>query len=103
MKQELKREDVLRYLRRNRERLRQTYRIRRIALIGSFARNEQRPLSDLDLLVDIEKGTPGIHQIKQGLRTELEGMFGRRVEIVSERYLKPYYREEVLREAVYVE
>lgn len=100
---ELRREDILGYLRRRREHFYRTYHVRRIALIGSFARNEQRPGSDLDLLIDIEEGTPGIYQIKRALRKELGERFGRKVEIASERYLKPCYRDEILREAVYVE
>jgi predicted nucleotidyltransferase len=56
----------------------------------------------VDILVDLESAVPNIHRLKRQLRTELERAFGRRVEIASERYLKPYYREEILREAVYV-
>ena len=98
----LNREQVVAYLREHRERFRRKYHIRRMALIGSFARNEQRLQSDLDLLVDIEPGTPGIYEIKNEMRAELGRAFGRRVEIASERYLKPYYRDQILREALYV-
>ena len=98
---ELKREDILKYLRSRRSHLRQVYRVRRIAVIGSFARNEHHEESDVDLLVDIEPGTPGLFDLKRALRAELETEFGRPVDLASERYLKPYYREQILREAVY--
>jgi predicted nucleotidyltransferase len=78
------------------------YHVRKIALIGSFARNEQRPQSDVDILIDIEEGTPDIFEVKRLLKNELEQEFKRKVEIASERYIKRYYREEILREAVYV-
>jgi predicted nucleotidyltransferase len=97
------RQAVLDYINSQMVRFRATYHVRKIALIGSFARNEQTSSSDIDLLVDLERGTPNIHQVKQTLKTELEGQFGRTVEIASERYLKPYYRKQILQEAIYVQ
>jgi predicted nucleotidyltransferase len=96
------RAEVVAYLRQHRDRITRDYHLRRIAIIGSFARGEERPESDVDILVDLEPGVPDIHRLKGRLRSELERAFGRKVEIASERYLKPYYREEILREAVYV-
>jgi len=96
------RTEVVAYLRSHRARFQREYHVRRIAVIGSFARGEQRPDSDLDILVDLEPGTDGIHRLKRQLRDELERKFGRKVEVASERYLKPYYRDAILREAVYV-
>ena len=96
------RQQIVDYINSNKRRLQAEYHVRRIALIGSFARDEQRPESDVDLLLDLEPGTPDIFQTKRRLRTELETAFGRSVELASERYLKPYYKEEILREAIYV-
>lgn len=73
------------------KRLQSEYHVGGIALIGSFARNEQRVGSDVDLLLDLEPDTPDIYQTKRRLRIELETAFGRHVELASERYLKPYY------------
>lgn len=98
---ELKREDILRYLHSRKGHFRKTYHVRRIALIGSFARNEHHAQSDIDLLVDIEEGTPAIFDLKRAMKKELEKEFGRPVDLASERYLKPYYRAQILREAVY--
>jgi hypothetical protein len=96
------RQQILDYINSNKGRLQSEYHVRKIALIGSFARDEQRPDSDIDLLVDLEPDTPDIYQTKRRLRREFETAFGRAVELASERYLKPYYREEILREAIYV-
>jgi predicted nucleotidyltransferase len=75
--------------------------VRKMAIIGSFAREEQTAKSDVDLLLDLEEGTPDIARLKRSLRQELEKQFGRPVELASERYLKPYYREQIINEAVY--
>jgi predicted nucleotidyltransferase len=96
------RQQILDYINSNKNRLRTEYHVRKIALIGSFAREEQTPESDVDLLLDLEPDTQDIHMMKRRLRMELETEFGRSVELASERYLKPYYKEEILREAIYV-
>ena len=96
------RQQILDYILSNKGRLKSEYHVRKIALIGSFARDEQRPESDVDLLLDLEPDTPDIHRTKLRLRSELEAAFGRSVELASERYLKPYYRDAILREAIYV-
>ena len=96
------RQEILNYIKLHKDRLRVAFHLRKIALIGSFARDDQTPDSDIDLLIDIEEGTPNIYQLKRNLKKELEQQLGRPVEIASERYLKPYYKEQILQEAIYV-
>jgi hypothetical protein len=96
------RQEVLNYIDSHRDHFRTAFHVRRIALIGSFARDEQTAESDVDLLLDLEEGTPNIYQLKRDLKEELERQFGRPVELASERYLKPYYRKQILQEAIYV-
>lgn len=73
---------------------------RRVRVFGSVARGEDRPDSDLDILVDLEPGRDllDIVAIKQGL----EELLGRPVDVVTERSISPYLRDEVLREAAVV-
>jgi predicted nucleotidyltransferase len=96
------RQDIVAYIDSHRDQLRSRFHVRRIALIGSFARDEQTAQSDVDLLLDLEEGAADIYRLKRELKTELERQFGRPVELASERYLKPYYRKEILQEAIYV-
>ena len=99
---DLKRQDIINYLDSRKDFFQKTYHVRKIALIGSFARNEQTVQSDVDILIDLDEGTPNIFELKRLLQQELEKEFKRKVEIASERYIKPYYRDEILLEAVYV-
>ena len=69
-----------------------------IRVFGSVAREEARPDSDIDLL--IEKGPTTSSWFPAGLVLELEEMLGRRVEIVTETALNPDLRERVHREAI---
>jgi predicted nucleotidyltransferase len=96
------RQEVVDYIDAHRVQLHTQFHVRKIALIGSFARDEQTADSDIDLLLDLEEGTPDIYHLKRNLKEELEQQFGRTVELASERYLKPYYRRQILQEAIYV-
>ena len=87
---ELRKQDIIRSLDSRKVYFLEMDHVRRIALIGSFARNKQHPRSDFDILIDIEEGTPDIFGVKRALKNELEIEFKRKVEIASERYLKPY-------------
>ena len=78
------------------------YCVESIALIGSVARGDYTDDSDVDVIVRFRPGTRQIFELKRRLKTEIEGAVGRPVEIASEKYLKPYYRTAVLKEAVYV-
>lgn len=69
-----------------------------VRVFGSVARGEERPDSDVDLLVDVKATTSS--WFPAGLILDLEEILGRQVEIVTEKGLNPYLREHVLREAV---
>ena len=63
-------------------------------LFGSFARGEETPLSDVDLLVEYDKG--GVSLLKHAaMICELEKMLDRHVDIVQEKLLRPRVRESV--------
>ena len=68
----------------------------RIRVFGSVARGEATPESDVDLLV--ETGPVTSAWFPAGLILDLETLLGRRVDIVTERALRPDLREYVLRE-----
>lgn len=66
--------------------------VRRLALFGSLARAETRPGSDADFLVELEsKSSDRFMEVK----FLLEGLFGRRVDLVTFDGLKSAIRDEV--------
>ena len=72
--------------------------IRRLALFGSALRDDFRPESDLDLLVEFETGrTPGLAFF--GMQDELTALFGRKVDLNTPACLSPFFRDEVIRSA----
>lgn len=70
-----------------------------LGVFGSFARNEQRPESDVDILVDMKGRTFDTYM---NLLFFLEDLFGRKVDLVVKDTIKPIIRNRVLRETVYV-
>ncbi len=72
--------------------------IRSLALFGSVLRDDFRPDSDIDVLVDFEPGhVPGLKFF--ALERELSDMLGRRVDLNTPNFLRPYSRGRVLTEA----
>jgi predicted nucleotidyltransferase len=69
-----------------------------VRLIGSVARGEARPDSDVDLLVTWNEGTSLLDQA--ALMLELESLLGRKVDIASDGWVKPSIRESVYRDAI---
>ncbi len=80
------------------------HHIRKLALFGSVLRDDFRPDSDGDVLVEFEPGkTPGLAFF--AMQDELSELLGRNVDLNTPSWLSPYFRDEVLTEAeaVYVE
>ena len=69
-----------------------------VRLIGSVARGDARPDSDVDLLVTWSEETSLLDQA--ALMLELESLLGRKVDIASDGWVKPSIRESVYRDAI---
>ena len=66
-------------------------------VFGSVARGEDRDDSDLDLLVD---ALPGLtYADMDGLKEELEGLLGLKVDVVTEASMRPRIRAKAMAEA----
>ena len=77
------------------------YHIKRMAFFGSVLRGDFTPTSDVDILVEFEKGqTPGFEFFR--MQEKLSELLGRKVDLNTLGDLSRYYRDKVLREAVTV-
>jgi len=95
----LSKDDVLKSLSASKRRFR-ALGVRRIGLFGSFARGEQRKGSDLDILVEFERGKKSFDNYMD-LKFLLEDLFGRDVDLVVKEAIRPALRNSILEGAVY--
>jgi predicted nucleotidyltransferase len=78
--------------------------IRKLALFGSVLRDDFRPDSDVDVLVEFDpRHIPGLSFF--AIRDELSKLLGRKVDLNTSGDISPLFRDQVEREAevVYVE
>ena len=70
--------------------------IRRLSLFGSVLRDDFRPDSDVDVLVELEPG----HRVGflglAAMELELSALLGRKVDLRTPAELSRYFRQEVL-------
>ncbi len=72
--------------------------IRRLALFGSVLRDDFRPSSDIDVLIEFQPGVRfGLAFIR--LQDELSLILGRKVDLNTPGSISRYFRDEVLNEA----
>ncbi|MAG01784.1 hypothetical protein CMI42_00450 [Candidatus Pacearchaeota archaeon] len=71
--------------------------IKKAGLFGSITRDDFKKNSDVDVLVEPRKGM-GLEFVEMGL--ELEKELGRKVDLVTYKYLSPYLKENILESEV---
>jgi predicted nucleotidyltransferase len=71
--------------------------VRRLRIFGSVARGEERPDSDVDLIVEFGRPTGFVELVR--FERLLSEMFGRSVDLVTEPGLDPYIRDSVISSA----
>jgi predicted nucleotidyltransferase len=85
------REELAEFSRRN--------HIRRLAVFGSALRDDFRPDSDLDILIEFEPDARiGLRFF--ALERELTELLGRPVDLNTPGFLSPYFRDEIIAEAL---
>jgi predicted nucleotidyltransferase len=69
-----------------------------VRVFGSVARGEARPDSDIDLLVELDPDRSLLDHA--ALMIELESFLGRKVDVATERGMRPHIREKIMHDAV---
>lgn len=73
------------------------HRATRIRVFGSVARGEDKPGSDIDLLVDFTPEASLLDLV--GLQQDAEALLGRQVDVVTPEGVSPFLRERILADA----
>lgn len=95
------RQEIIQFIRSHKQHLRDTYGVTRIGLFGSYARDEAKEGSDIDLTVEIQSSNK--YRSFFGLKRHLEKNFNQKVDLGIESTLKPIAKLHILKEIIYVE
>jgi len=92
-------EEIIKKLEENRERIK-GYGVGRIGLFGSYARGKERQKSDIDILVEFEKGKKTFDNY-MGLVLFLEDLLGLKVDLVIRENIKTLLKPHILKGVEY--
>jgi predicted nucleotidyltransferase len=92
-------EELKEIIERHRQELEQKFKVKRIAIFGSYTRNEQTKESDIDVLVEFKEpvGFLFIH-----LADFLEELLNVKVDLVTPDAIKPNRRKYIMKDLTYV-
>ncbi|MFQ5715411.1 MAG: nucleotidyltransferase family protein [Candidatus Scalinduaceae bacterium] len=88
-------------LKKNKTYIKKNYYVHEIGVFGSFIRSEQSKKSDIDILVEFEDGHKDFFNYMR-LKYYLEDVFGKKVDLVMKKAIKPELKKRILSEAEYV-
>lgn len=96
----MKKYEILAYLRNHKDEFAQKYKISQVALFGSFARDENRDDSDIDIAIDTSLSD---YFLLYDFKERLEKAFDTKVDIVRLREkMNPSLKKRILRDGIYV-
>lgn len=96
----MKRDEIIHTLKARAADLR-VHGVAHAALFGSVARGDDRPDSDIDILVDLDPTVVRTVFDYAGVKDFIADMFDRPVDVVSNEGLKPGVRPRVTADAIY--
>jgi predicted nucleotidyltransferase len=102
MERLMNKQNILDYLKSNKERYSNQFGVKFIGLFGSFARDEANEKSDIDILYEIEENKKLSMFKYLKLISELEDNFHTKIDLVRTATLKPQVKNYVYQDLIYV-
>ncbi|WP_343224721.1 nucleotidyltransferase family protein [Persephonella sp.] len=81
--------------------IKEKYGVKNLYIFGTYVRGEQTPESDIDILVEFEKGKKTFKNY-MGLKFYLEELFRRKVDLIIKEAVKPRLKKYIYEEAISV-
>lgn len=91
-------DEVKAILKQYRDELEQQFKVKSIAIFGSYVRGQQREESDVDLLVEFSSPVSLLHIIS--LENHLTDLLGVQVDVILRRSIRQELRRAILGEAI---
>lgn len=80
--------------------LHEKYKITKLGVFGSYARGEEKPDSDIDMLVEFEE-MPGMIEFF-GAEEYLEKVLNKKIDLVRESAIRPELKKRIMSEVIYI-
>ena len=94
------RDEILRILKKHKKELKERFGVKRIGLFGSYVRGNQKESSDIDILVEFEKGKKNFDNFMD-LLFFLERILGKKVDLITKESISPFLRTYIESDVVY--
>ena len=91
---------IIELLKQNDQKIK-SFGVSKIGLFGSYVKNMQHENSDIDLIVEFEQGKKSYSKFIN-LAYFLEELLGRKVDLLTNKSLSPYFGHRILNETEYV-
>ncbi|MBF0538221.1 MAG: nucleotidyltransferase family protein [Nitrospirae bacterium] len=91
-------DEIRRIIDKHRDELRVEHKIKEIAVFGSYARNEQRKKSDVDLLAVFEESASLLDLV--GAEQYLSKILRAKVDLIPKDGIRPELKDIILKEAI---
>ena len=97
----MNKEEILDYLKEHKDELKARFGVIKIGLFGSYVKNENKNSTDIDICVVLDKKYKKLHNFLE-LERHLSAVFGKEVDLGIEDSLKPFVKEKIKKEIIYV-
>jgi len=94
-------EELVGYLRSEKERLHRDFGVTKLGFFGSFARDKQSPTSDIDIVIEMQGSSKSLRNFLE-LKRYLEKQTKRKVDLGFVHTLKPIIKEHIEKQIVYI-
>ena len=89
---------IITFLKQNKKQIQEKYKVNKIALFGSFARDEATKDSDIDILVDMKPSFDNFFDLKYFLEDE----FKTTVDLGKEKNMRLFIKNKIQEDLIYV-
>lgn len=94
-------EDLKQLLMKHKSEIKERFGVKNLYIFGSYVRGEQTPESDIDILVEFEKGKKTFRNY-MGLKFYLEELFEKKVDLVIKEAVRKELKKNIYGEAINV-
>ena len=92
--------ELLSKLKAEKNSLYERYKVTRLGVFGSYARGEEKPGSDIDILIEFEEA-PGMKEFF-GTEEYLEKLLNMKIDLVRENAIRPELKERIMSEVIFL-